>query len=293
MGKSASQPQTPDPVATANAQGNVSEAVASYNAMLNNSNQVTPYGTSSWTAKPGGQWTQTISLSPSEQKIFNNQQAANVMATGTGYDLLNNAFGMLSKPITASSLPKIQNSVNTNFGNLVNQAQNSAYNSQMALYGPQQQQQQESLQAQLAAQGVVPGSEAYNNAINNQQRQIDFQNTQIANNAVQTGNAMQNQLFGQSLNAGQFANTAQQQSLAQALQLQNQPVQIWQALSGNGVQMPQGASGTGAQASTPDLSGDIWNAFNSNLAKSNATTASNNQTAMDAGTLAMMAYIMM
>lgn len=291
MGKSSSAPSTPNPYTVAGAQTQMNEQTAAYNAELNRTNTSTPTGSNTWTNN-NGTWTNTISLNPTQQAALNQQQQGQVLSSSAANQALQNSLGSLTQPLNTSSLPGIQSSVNTNFANQVNQAQNSAYNAQMALLQPQQQQQTESLQAQLAAQGVVPGSEAYNNAVNNMARQNAFTNTQVANNAVQTGNALQNQLFGQSLSAGQFQNQANLQGLQQLQTLQNQPLSVWGSLSGNQVSVPTNLGGNAtSEASPTNLSGDVWNAYQGNLANANAQTASTNATYGDIASLAGMAML--
>jgi hypothetical protein len=296
MGKGSSSPQTPDPYTTAGAQTQSNEQTALYNAQLNRYNQYSPTGSSTWNMSPNGSWSNTTSLSPSLTTALDQQMQGAATSQTMGNEALNNSWGSIISPLNTSSLPGIQSSVNTNFANQVNQAQNSSYNAQMALLQPQQQQQTESLQAQLAAQGVVPGSEAYNNAINNQARQNSFTNTQVANNAVQTGNAMQNQLFGQSLNAGQFQNAANLQGLQQQQTLQNQPLSVWGALSGNQINMPSfsntgGSATAGTQAAPTDISSDIWNAYQGNVNSSNAQNAQANQQTSEEASMAAMALM--
>jgi hypothetical protein len=290
VGKSSSTPQTPDPYATAAAQTQMNEQTAAFNAGLNRYNQNTPFGSSAWTNNNGA-WTNNQTLNPIMQQALTQQQIGQSSSNQIANQLLGNSWGSLAKPMNASGLPGIQSSVNTDFGNQINQAQKSAFDAQMSLYQPQQQQQGENLKAQLAAEGIPEGSEAYNNAINNQQRQFDFQNTQIANNAVQTGNALQNQLFGQSLGAGQFQNQANLQALQQQQALQNQTLSTWGALTGNNINVPQYGNNATAQAPTADLSSNVWNAYQGNLASSNAQTASNNQTWATLGSLGMAAML--
>jgi len=295
MGKSSSQPQTPNPYTTAAAQTQSNEATAQFNSTLNNSNQYTPMGSSTWSQNGNGQWTNQQTINPAAENTLTQQQAGQGMAATAANNALGNSLGGVESPINTSSLPGIQGSVNTNFGQLANQAQQSSYNAQEALLAPQMAQQQESLQSQLAAEGAPQGSTAYNNAINNQALQNNFTQTQLANNAVQTGNAMQNQLFGQSLSAGQFQNQANQQGLQQQIALQDQPLSVYGALNGQGIQMPSfgNSSVNQANSSPTDISSDIWNAYTGQTSQANAQTASNNATTSDvveAGAMALMMY---
>lgn len=292
MGKSSSVPNAPNPYAVAQAQTAQNEATAQFNAGLMRYNQYTPQGNSYWN-NDNGVWSNTQTLNPAAQQILNNQQAGQVYSTGLENQILGAATPTITGSI-ATGLPGIKSSVNTDFSNQINQAQNSAFNSQMSLLQPQMQQQQESLQSQLAAEGLPQGSEAYNNAINNQARQNNFTISQAANNAVQTGNALQNQLFGQQMQGAQFQNQANQQQLQQNMQMQDQPLQIWQAVNGMPVQMGNfWNQGGNPQAANTDISSDIYNSYQGNVNAANAANASNNSAMSSLGSLAGMAAMMM
>jgi hypothetical protein len=78
---------------------------------------------------------------------------------------------------------------------------------------PQIQQSEERLQAQLANQGIAPGTEAYNRAMTQQGQRTNDLLTQ----AQLQGASVQNQMFNQNLNAGQFGNQALNQMNANQL----------------------------------------------------------------------------
>ena len=74
----------------------------------------------------------------------------------------------------------------------------------MSRLNPQIQQQNEASDAQLANQGIMPGSEAYKRA----KTQIAQQQNDLLNQAQLAGSQIQNQMFNQNLAAGTFGNTA-------------------------------------------------------------------------------------
>jgi hypothetical protein len=74
----------------------------------------------------------------------------------------------------------------------------------MSRLNPQIQQSQDRLTAQLANQGIVPGTEAYNRAMTQQGQKTNDLLTQ----AQLAGSQVQNTMFGQNLAAGQFGNQA-------------------------------------------------------------------------------------
>jgi hypothetical protein len=103
----------------------------------------------------------------------------------------------------------------------------AAYQGQVGLLQPQFTQDTTNLDAQLRLQGLTPGSEAYNNSMQNLQRTQGQQLDQIANQSVLTGNTEANQNYasalqgynanvnaqGQAFNQGLSANQSQQQAL--------------------------------------------------------------------------------
>jgi hypothetical protein len=110
-------------------------------------------------------------------------------------------------PGAVTSLP-LQTSVNSNFPQLVKQAQDAAYGSQTQYLDPQFQQQEESLRQSMADQGIEEGSPAFSRAMGDftRQKQMAYQGAQ--DQAVAAGNQQEQSLFGQSLAGGQFTNQA-------------------------------------------------------------------------------------
>lgn len=258
MGKSSS---APDPYATAAAQTQSNEQTAAYNAALNRTSQYTPYGNSVYTqtgkdSTGAPTWSNTITLTPQAQQQLDNQLKQNNQLSNIGFGLADQAQSTLGTPnptagpltsnvsggplqYSLSNIGNIQNGLNTSgvpnlpnsndYASQIQQAQDAAYKGQTQYLDPQFAQQQSDLTSQLANQGVQAGSNAYNQAQNlfGLQKQEAYGNA--ANNAVQTGNALQNQLFTQGINAnqagmsnaalaGNFANNAQQQAYGQAYQ---------------------------------------------------------------------------
>jgi len=84
------------------------------------------------------------------------------------------------------------------------QGWDQATNLLMSRLNPQIKQQNEASDAQLANQGIMPGSEAYNRA----KTQIAQQQNDLLNQAQLAGSQIQNQMFNQNLAAGTFGNTA-------------------------------------------------------------------------------------
>jgi len=187
------------------------------------------------------EWTMNTQLTPEAQKALDSQMAIQQGRSDTALGLMPHAQEAITTPIDYNSMqqyasaPEIANLQNAgnapNLQTSVDTTNVPTYNSEyvqgvtnqaLDYMRPEMQAQREALDAQLAAQGITPGSEAYNNA----QRRFDDQQSRDQYNAVrlgmEQGNAMyRNQLagneqqFGQNLSAGQFGNAAmgQQNSL--------------------------------------------------------------------------------
>ena len=152
-----STPAAPDPVATANAQGKINKDTAIAQSELNNTAQVTPYGNVSYaqtgTAADGTPLTTaTTSLSqPMQNLVDSNISNAQGMSNLNG-QLQQNAQSTLNQPLNLG-----WSSTEANLDQL---GRNTL--------DPQMAQQKAATEQQLASQGVTQGSEAWNNAMSNQ-----------------------------------------------------------------------------------------------------------------------------
>lgn len=315
-------PSAPDPYATSAAQTQSNQQTAAYNAALNRVSTYTPYGNLVYsqtgidgTGAP--QYRADISLTPDTQQQLQNQQAQDLAISQLGYGLADKAGQSLNTQV-GQGLPgvqyganggNIQSSLNTSgvpslpnsndYAAQIKQAQDASYNKATAYLDPQYQNAQNDLDAKLANQGIMQGSTAYQRAQDELARQKTFAYGQAQDSAIQTGDALQNQLFGQGISAnqagmqnaqtaGNFANTAQQQQYAQNLSnagLNNQGVQ--QALqqqsylaslplnqlnalrSGTQIQNPTFTPVPSATAQPTDVSGNINNAYQQQLSSYN------------------------
>lgn len=253
MGKeSPSPPPVPDPVATAAAQSTSNVNTAAAQAALNNVNQYTPYGsttyqpTGSYTT-PSGEtvptYTQSTSLSPLSQTILTGTQ-------GVAADLLPTADNLVGQIGSAASKPL---DFNTPFSDTLNKGpqlldQNvtdALYGQQKSFLDPQWNQQSTLLQDQLSRQGIPVGSDAYNNAmeqLNNSKTQA-YQSAQ--DSAIGAGSGAATNMFNMAL-AGQQQNIGQQQTG------QTQPIGLLQSLFGATPPSPQQPiSAPGATAISP------------------------------------------
>lgn len=268
-----SAPPPPDYTGAANAtaSGNLDAARAA--AAANRVNQVTPYGNLTYTQNPGagpdGGWTATTSLAPAQQTLLNQQNQASI---GLG-NLANQGVGYVQNAMnnspTLASLPAA--SVN---------AGQTGQDAIMARLQPQINQSNAALQTQLANQGISQGSEAYNNAMRVQNQSVNDAQMQAALNGINVG------------------NQAQTQALQVQTALQNQPVNMLNAVrTGSQVtnpsfaSVPQQATTSGADLLGAASAGANYNQglYGSQVA---STNSANSSTYGALGTAAGMAAMM-
>lgn len=176
----------------------------------------------------------------------------------------------LQNPIDASGIAGMPGGPSTTQDLL--DTQRSLYAQQMAYIKPQEDLANEQLDAQLANEGITPGSAAYNNAKDTQARANTFTNNQAINSAIQGGGAEQSRLFGLG-----------SQSLQNQIALRNAPINEFNSLLGG--------AGANATAQTPDISGAFNQAYQGRLAGYNADVASQNADTSAAGSL-IASYLM-
>lgn len=308
---SPSPPPAPDYGAAAQAQGAANLETAKLQGYLNNPNIFTPYGsqTVTWGNYDNNQPQITQTLNPQAQQTLDAQMRTQTALANLGYQGVNTAQNVLGTPFSFNG-PGVQTSINSP-GQLQNQIDTSgiakmpvnagttAQQAIMSRLEPSLQKQRTSTETQLINQGLRPGGEAYDNAATllgqqendaRQQAVLQGLNLDMSANAQgfgqaqaqnQTYNAAQNQQYNQNLQSGQFANTAQQQALAQALQQRQMPLnEITALMSGSQIQNPQFQPYQGSNiAQTPVMQGAMaqgqagMNMYNAQQGANNAMTS--------------------
>jgi hypothetical protein len=267
-------PTPPDPATTAAAQTGSNIQTAEANQTLNSTNQVTPYGTltysktggdfisdpkgQTWYMSPTGDYTQTAptdmsgyqklsgyyvpqytattTLSPDQQKLLDQQNEFGQLSNQIGIDQTKKIGDLLSSPLDLNDAT----------------AQNQILSAYQPMLDQQWGKQQADLESTLANKGIKQGSAAYTNAMN------DFQNQKAQ---------AYNQMY----------LTARQQGVNEAMAQRQEPInEITALLSGGQVTNPAfGSTPTGTVNGT-DVAGIIENNYNQQVAQANAKAAANN-----------------
>ncbi|QRY69171.1 tail fiber domain-containing protein [Ensifer sp. PDNC004] len=244
-------PTPPDPAKTAAAQTGTNIGTAIANQTLGNVNQVTPdgaltydqTGTKKWTDPTSGKiydlptYTATQTLSAGQQAIKDQTDKASLnlatLASGQSArlnDLLGRPVDLSGAPAAGDpskiGLPQYTNyitgpNLQTDIGNTGSITKSydadidtTRYeNALMERMNPQLERSRAALETQLANQGLQPGSEAYNRALDTATRQENDARIGVVLNAGQE----QSRLAGLARDKATFENAAQGQNFQQAL----------------------------------------------------------------------------
>jgi hypothetical protein len=196
-------------------------------------------------------WTNTTTLTPAEQAALNDQQHIQQNQSSLATTLQGQVASQMAngfKPPDMSSYLNGVPGINSNFQGFNPSAQvktdpnaytsaaggvnlnapkfdqatadagtQAAYKAATGLLTDGWQQDQNNLDSKLRMQGLTPGTEAYNNAMQNTLRVQGQQQDQLANQAVLTGNQLANTNYASALSGYQAGNSAQNQAYTQGL----------------------------------------------------------------------------
>ena len=249
MGKS-SAPPTPDYVGAANATAAGNLDMARLQTEANRVNQITPYGSLTYSQDPNNQdsWTQTETLSPQAQATLDKQMALSDKYADVANIGFDKTRSLLENPeLDMSGLPS----------RAINVGQ-TAQDAILSRLRPQLDSREEALRTRLANQGIALGSEAYGKEMTA---------------AGQNRNDLEMQAALQGINLDQANRSA---ALQEQAYMQDRPLNLINALrTGGQVQSPQFQQ-FAQQALTqgPNVLGATQAQYEGDLANYNAEQAS-------------------
>lgn len=236
MGK-AKTPKAPDPYKVSDAEAKASKEVAAWNQSLNMVDQSNPFGSISYTQNGvdpvtgAPKYSQSTTLSPELQGLLNSQ-------IGAQQGISSAITGALGNLPTGPFDPNIN----------TDDIRQRSYDSQMALLKPQFEEGWRNLETTMSDRGIPIGAEVWNNENN----RFD-----TARDTAQLGAARQADLDASNEYQRQFGN---------ALTEYNLPLQQLSTLMGNSspVTNPSFSNYPTASAESPNVSQNVWNAYNAN-----------------------------
>jgi hypothetical protein len=151
----------------------------------------------------------------------------------------------------------------------------------MSRLNPSLARQRTTTETNLINQGLRPGTEAYDNAIRSLGEQETDARTQAVLQGLNLDIGANQQGFGQQIEAAKFGNVAQQQALAEAIQLRQLPLnEITALMSGSQIQNPQFGAYSGATVNAAPVFAGAQaqgqfdaNKYNQQVSQANAQTA--------------------
>jgi hypothetical protein len=212
-------PSAPNPAETAAAQSVINTDTARVQARLNRGNTVTPFGTVINRDLGNDQWETVFNLSPNQQRIADQGEALDMQTGQLTLDMLPEARRVLMQPLAMDDPD----------------ARERATAGIMSRMEPQFARDRAALESRLVAQGFTPGTEAFRQAADEQNRAV----TDARLQATTAG-------LGESRNAAAFQNALRGQRINELGMLFG---------LGPGMQMPQQASLAGVGVNAPDLMG--------------------------------------
>lgn len=242
----------PDVNEMIDAQSWANRKTALQNAQLANVNSSSPYGSVTYEATPGSKtikiggveyptsYTETTTLSPEQQQIYDNMSALYGSKSDLANTLLGNYSDTLGTPLDMSGLDSIT-------GSLDSMDINGLTDSVISRIQPTIDANRAALENKLANQGIEVGSEAYTNAMRNFDSSV---NDQYTSASMQAANE-QSRLLG-----------LRNQGMSELLTSRQEPLnELASLISGVGVTNPMsGQTNSSGAAST-----DTTSAYNTAL----------------------------
>lgn len=206
-------------------------AAAQQQAQINRVDTTTPFGFQKFgqvadPSVPGGiRYTQDIGLSPEQQKLYNAQTSNQIASQGIANSMQGRVAASVANPLDLSNAGKLQGAMSGDaFSADKDKVTKALYDRLTSLRKPQMDKDTSALDVKLRNQGLMPGTEAYNNGMKSL---LDSQGSELSNaadQAVLAGGAEQTRLQTDArANAG-LNNNVQQATIQQNLLQRQQPL---------------------------------------------------------------------
>lgn len=212
-------PRAPDPMATAQAQAGLNRDTAITQQELNMVNQNSPWGSVGYqqtgvTANGTPQWTQTTTLSPSQQAIFDQSQAAQGNMAQLANQQSNFLRDYMQQGVDTSGVPALQGSANqqTDLGLATSYAGADDFSADRQRYedalwqrtAGDRSAQEANLRTTLANKGINEGTAAWDAEM----ARMGAQNTDARLATLLAGGQEQQRMVGMARDAAMFGNAA-------------------------------------------------------------------------------------
>jgi hypothetical protein len=237
-----SSPAAPDYTGAATATGEANIANTRLANQLNKVDTTTPWGNLTYSQDPNNpdKWSSNVSLSPDQQKLFDQENSISNTVGTAAQSYAGQAADAATKGVDYSGLPALSSGPQAgDFGAY----RDKAYGELMDRQNQNFTQQDDAMRARLINQGLTPGTEAWNR----EYQPLNQSRVDASNQADLAANSLENQYFGQAQSAANMGNQVRGQGVQEQSFAASQPLNMLNALrSGAQVQQPTfGAGGAG------------------------------------------------
>lgn len=299
-------PDPPNYQAAAVAEGAANKEAALVTAGMNRPNEVTPWGSRTWSLKPGadplnpkpGDWVVNTNLSPAQQQLLN-LESQNKLAYGqlanAGTDIVRDTLG---KPFNIDALPDSPDYGQLPMGadafeNDRRRVEDALYNRTTRFYDDRFNREEAAVRDRLVNQGLDENSEAFQRQLLDFRRTKDESYADAADRAVLAGGGEQTREMAGLLQALAAQQGARDSAMQEQAYFRSLPLNEVNALrTGAQIQAP---SFQAYQPATPFQGPQILDAttqgYMAEAQKTSANNAASAGTAQTAGSLAALGYL--
>lgn len=206
----------------------------------NRANQYSPEGNITWdsyedidpsTGEKVTRWNQNTNLSPEKQKAYDDQQAIQGGRNALAANAIGGVTDELGNPMDYGKLPDRAGSLDvpdfygeglSDMGTAADGAYDpqfaqTQYDRQMSLEGPQMERALAQQETQLRNQGLRPGSQAYDTAMQDLRNQQGEQTSRMSQDALRTGADEQERQYGRDMQTAGYRDTQRSQQVDEQL----------------------------------------------------------------------------
>jgi hypothetical protein len=235
MGKPKAPPP-PDYAGLAAQQGQVNKDTSMFDAGMNRPTEVDPYGSRTWTLRPGadaknpqpGDWTVNTSLNPQEQQLLDSDRRISSQFGQIAEGSLGRLGDMMGSGLDLSGAPGLQTASTQGLPELAGNSDATRQRVEQALMSrmrPELDRQRQAMDTRLLTSGHDLGSAGWNTGMglqsqaeNDAMMQAILAGGQEESRLLGEQRATRGQLFNEGMDTAGFNNTARQQAIAEILQ---------------------------------------------------------------------------